>query len=159
MSDPGGGRKSAAATAPAATAAVLARDLLHVTMQMMRSVAREMRRAPLPVAPAQVGALMRLKMAPVTMSELARHMGVSLPTVSKSVDVLVDRGWVERWVDPTDRRQTIVRLTAEGRRVTTSMKRQSERHVATLLAGLTPQQRAQLMSTLDVLKDVLPPLP
>ena len=138
---------------------MLARDLLHVTMQMMRSIAREMRRSPLPVAPAQIGALMRLKMAPVTMSELARHMGVSLPTVSKSIDVLVERGWVERWVDPTDRRHTIVRLTAEGRRVTSAMKRQSERHVATLLAALTPPQRAQVMASLDVLKGVLPPLP
>jgi DNA-binding MarR family transcriptional regulator len=111
------------------------------------------------VAPAQVGALMRLKMAPASMSDLARHLGVSVPTVSKSIDVLADRGWVERWVDPSDRRHTIVRLSAEGRRVTAAMKRQTERHVATLLAPLTPQQRVHLMATLDVLKGVLPPFP
>jgi DNA-binding MarR family transcriptional regulator len=144
---------------PSATPAALAHDLLDVTMQMMRSVAREMRRSSQSVAPAQVGALMRLKMAPASMSDLARHLGVSVPTVSKSIGVLADRGWVERWVDPSDRRHTIVRLTVEGRRITAAMKRQTERHVAMLLAPLTPEQRAQLLGTLGVLKGVLPPFP
>jgi DNA-binding MarR family transcriptional regulator len=48
------------------------------------------------------------------MSALARHLAVSLPTVSKSVDMLVRRGWLERWVDKHDRRHTMVRLTPEG---------------------------------------------
>ena len=142
----------------AVSSSALAHDLLHVTMQMMRSIAQNMRRSPHAMAPAQVAALMRMKQAPVAMSELARHLGVSVPTVSKSIDVLADRGWVERWVDPSDRRQTIARLTPEGRRVTAAMKRQSEKHVAALLAALTPRQRAQVMATLDVLRDVLPPL-
>jgi DNA-binding MarR family transcriptional regulator len=151
-------RRDAARRPPPVPAPALARDLLHVTMQMMRSIAREMRRSPHAIAPGQVAALMRLKQAPAAMSELARHLGVSLPTVSKSIDVLVERGWVERWIDPSDRRQTIARLTAEGRHVTAAMKKQAERHVAGLLASLTPQQRAQVMTTLDALKDVLPPL-
>lgn len=137
----------------------LARDLLHVTLQLMRSIAKEIRRSPQALAPAQMGTLMRLAAGPAAMSELARHLAVSAPTVSKSIAVLADRGWVERWIDPADRRQTFVRLTAEGRRVASSMKRQSRRHVASLLASLTPEQRTQLMTTLEVLKGVLPPLP
>src|SRR5262245_42701321 len=96
--------------APDASDAALASDLLQVTMQMMRSVAREMRRSPQAVAPGQVAALMRLKSGPVPTTDLARHLGVSVPTVSKSIDVLVDRGWVERSANPADRRHTIVRL-------------------------------------------------
>ncbi|MCM3662416.1 MarR family transcriptional regulator [Georgenia satyanarayanai] len=41
--------------------------------------------------------------------DLARHLDVSMPTVSGIVDRLVERGMVERREDPTDRR---VRLTA-----------------------------------------------
>jgi DNA-binding MarR family transcriptional regulator len=139
------------------TEATLARDLLHVTMMLWRSIGSEMRRAPQALAPAQMASLMRLSAGPAAMTELARHLAVSVPTVSKSIDVLVDRGWVERWVDPSDRRQTIVRLTREGRSVSAAMKRQSRRHVAGLLASLTPDQRTQLMTTLGVLKGVLPP--
>ena len=139
------------------TEATLARDLLHVTMMLWRSIGSEMRRAPQALAPAQMASLMRLSAGPAAMTELARHLAVSVPTVSKSIDVLVDRGWVERWVDPSDRRQTIVRLTREGRSVSAAMKRQSRRHVAGLLASLTSDQRTQLMTTLEVLKGVLPP--
>jgi len=139
------------------TEATLARDLLHVTMMLWRSIGSEMRRAPQALAPAQMASLMRLSAGPAAMTELARHLAVSVPTVSKSIDVLVDRGWVDRWVDPSDRRQTIVRLTREGRSVSAAMKRQSRRHVAGLLASLTSDQRTQLMTTLEVLKGVLPP--
>ena len=135
---------------------VLARDLLHVTMRMMRSVAREMRRFPQAAAPGQVGALMRLKLGPTATGELARHLGVSVPTISRSIDVLVERGWVERVANPADRRHTIVRLTSKGRRATETMRRQSERHVAALLAPLSVDQRAQLTAAFDALKDVLP---
>ncbi|WP_454084574.1 MarR family winged helix-turn-helix transcriptional regulator [Georgenia sp. Marseille-Q6866] len=41
--------------------------------------------------------------------DLARHLDVSMPTVSGLVDRLVERGMVERRLDPRDRR---VRLTA-----------------------------------------------
>ena len=150
-------RRRGAGPAAAATSDALARDLLHVMMQMMRSVATEMRRSPQALAPGQMGALMRLKMSPAAMSDLARHLGVSVPTVSKSIDVLEDRKWVERWIDPSDRRQTIVRLTPEGRRVTAAMREQTERHVAGLLAPLTPEQRIEVRAALDVLTGMLPP--
>ena len=44
--------------------------------------------------------------------DLARHLEVSMPTVSGIVDRLVERGMVERRADPRDRR---VRLTALSR--------------------------------------------
>jgi DNA-binding MarR family transcriptional regulator len=138
---------------------VLARDLLHVTMRMMHSIATTMRRAPEASVPGQMATLFKLSMQPATMSELARYRGISVPTVSKSVDVLEQRGWVERWVDPADRRQTLVRLTRDGRRVAAAMKTQSERHVASLLSPLTADQRTQLVNALSALKDILPAAP
>ena len=74
------------ATVDAGTAA---RELLHVVMLVMRTVAADMRREPGAVAPAQMGTLMKVSVGPCTMSSLARHQAVSLPTVSKSVDMLV----------------------------------------------------------------------
>lgn len=55
--------------------------------------------------------------APLRMSELAQGLLVSRPTASRVVDRLVDRGWVQRWHDPDDRRVVRLELTAEGRRV------------------------------------------
>src|SRR5512147_998381 len=145
----GGGRDVDAGTA--------ARELLHVVMLVMRTVAANMRRSPDSLAPAQVGTLMKVSVAPCSMSALARHLSVSLPTVSKSVDMLVRRGWLERWVDKYDRRQTMVRLTPEGRRVLASIKKRTQAHVGRSLVGLTASEREQLVGVMRMLSRVLVP--
>jgi DNA-binding MarR family transcriptional regulator len=134
-----------------------ARELLHVVMLVMRTVAADMRRSPGALAPPQMGTLMKVSVAPCTMSALARHLAVSAPTVSKSVDMLVRRGWLERWVDTHDRRQTMVRLTAEGRRVLASIKKRTELHVRQRLVGLTASEREQLVAVTRTLARVLAP--
>ena len=132
-----------------------ARELLHVVMLVMRTVAAEMRRSRRPLAPTQMGSLMRIAAGPCTMSELARHQAVSLPTISKSADMLVRRGWVERWAGKRDRRQSMVRLTPRGRRVLAAIQQRAERHVTQTLAPLAPSERAQLIAALRVLTGVL----
>ena len=132
-----------------------AHELLFVVMLVMRTVAAHMRRSPDALAPAQMGTLMKVALAPCTMSTLARHQAVSLPTISKSVDMLVRRGWLERWVDTHDRRQTMVRLTGEGRRVLTDIKKRNRKHVGRSLAGLTAAEREQLVGVTRALARVL----
>jgi MarR family transcriptional regulator, lower aerobic nicotinate degradation pathway regulator len=132
-----------------------ARELLYVVMLVMRTVAAEMRRSSRPLAPAQMGSLMRIGAGPCSMSELARHQAVSLPTISRSVDMLVRRGWVERGAGRSDRRQSMVRLTPRGRRVLANMKQRAELHVAETLAPLGAGERAQLVTALRMLTAVL----
>ena len=132
-----------------------ARELLHVVMLVMRTVAAEMRRSRRPLAPTQMGSLMRISAGACTMSELARYQAVSLPTISKSADMLVRRGWVERWAGKRDRRQSMVRLTPRGRRVLADIQERAERHVTQTLAPLAPSERAQLIAALRVLTGVL----
>ena len=132
-----------------------ARELLHVVMLVMRTVAAEMRRSRRPLSPTQMGSLMRIAAGPCTMSDLARHQAVSLPTISKSVDMLVRRGWLGRWADKHDRRQSMVRLTPRGRRVLADIQERAERHVTQTLAPLAPAERTQLIAALRVLTGVL----
>jgi len=132
-----------------------ARRLLEVVMLVMRTVAADMRNSPRPLAPPQMGSLMRLAAGPCTMSELARAQFVRLPTISKSVGMLVQRGWVERRVDTSNRRQTMVALTPDGRKMLANIKQRTERLVTRTLAPLTAAERAQLVAALDVLRRVL----
>ncbi len=48
------------------------------------------------------------------MGELARLLDVPLPTLSKSIQSLEERGYVERRTDPADRRNTLASATPEG---------------------------------------------
>jgi DNA-binding MarR family transcriptional regulator len=133
-----------------------ARELLGAVMLVMRTVAAELRRSSDdPLAPAQFGTMMRVATGPCTMSDLARHQAVSLPTVSKSIDALVRRGFIERCVDPMDRRQTLVRLTPTGQRKMADVRRRAEEFVARKLTALSSEERAQLVTATDLLTRII----
>jgi len=128
-----------------------ARDLLKVTMLLMRQLGARMRQSEKRIEPPQVGILMRLSEKPLTLTELATHQVVRLPTMSKSVGVLVERGWLSRTIPASNRRQTMVALTAEGRRVLEQMGRHAERHVSELLSSLTVAERRRIQAGLEIL--------
>jgi DNA-binding MarR family transcriptional regulator len=135
-----------------------ARAVLEVTTLLMRSFAARMRQrvdrsqfGNSRLEPSQIGILARTSERDCSLSELAQHQSVRLPTMSRSVALLVERGWLERWIPESNRRQTMVRLTPEGRRVFAWMKRDAEKHVARMLAGLTPRQRTKANAGLKVL--------
>ena len=52
--------------------------------------------------------------APATLGQVAAAIGRGAPAVSRSVEVLVRAGLVERTADPNNRRRLALRLTPEG---------------------------------------------
>jgi len=125
-----------------------AAELLDVVSLVTQAVWTDLRRSGAAIEPTQWATLRMLSAGPCTMSELARHKAVSLPTMSRSVDMLVRRGWVERCVDDSDRRQTLVRLTAAGLRLLADCRRRFEDLIAAKLAALSDDQRARLTTSL-----------
>jgi len=55
--------------------------------------------------------------APMMLTDLASHMGVTAATMSIAIGRLVDRGYVTRVLDPVDRRKVQLRLTDAGARI------------------------------------------
>jgi DNA-binding MarR family transcriptional regulator len=51
---------------------------------------------------------------PITVSGVAVKLGVSVPAASMAVSRLVARGYVEKRVDPDDRRRRLLRITPQG---------------------------------------------
>ena len=129
--------------------------LLDVVNLVTQVIWADLRRSNATIELTQWATLRRIARGPCTMSELARHKGVSLPTISKSVGMLVRRGWVERWVDHLDRRQTLVRLTARGRRVMADCRRRIEVLLDRKLARLSAPEREALEAGLLNVQGVL----
>ena len=125
-----------------------AAELLDVVSLVTQAVWTDLRRSGAAIEPTQWTTLRLLAARPCTMSEIARHKAVSLPTVSRSVDMLVERGWVERFVDEADRRQTLVRLTAAGQGLLADCRRRFEDLIDAKLAALSDDQRARLTTSL-----------
>ncbi len=99
---------------------------------------------------------------PCTVSEVARHLGVTRAAASQVVDRLVEQGLVAREEDPRDRRQKRITLSQEGRTLMDEATQAHRRWTQDLLASLTPQEREQVRQALQVLeaaleRQVLPP--
>ncbi len=60
----------------------------------------------------------------ITVSDIAAHMGVSLPAASQIISALVDAGLLERVADDNDRRMIILKITKHGHEsLRTALKR------------------------------------
>ena len=130
-------------------------ELIDVVNLVTQAFWAELRRSGQTIEMSQWSTLRRIGRTPCTMSELARYKGVGLPTISKSVDMLVRRGWVERWVDKSDRRQTLVRLTTPGRRILTDCRRALEVYLDERLASLSATERNSIDHSLQLVRRVL----
>ncbi|MFN8194526.1 MAG: helix-turn-helix domain-containing GNAT family N-acetyltransferase [Nocardioidaceae bacterium] len=80
---------------------------------------------------------------------LRRRLGLDSGYVSRQLGSLVAEGLVEVAPDPTDRRRRRVTLTAAGQREWRRLEDRSERRAASLVAELTPRQRARLDEALS----------
>jgi DNA-binding MarR family transcriptional regulator len=129
-------------------------DLVNLVTQVIWA---DLRQSNATIELTQWATLRRIARGPCTMSELARHKGVSLPTISKSIEMLVRRGLVERWVDNADRRQTLVRLTARGRRTLADCRRRIEELLDAKLSALPAAERDILAASLQNVLRVLGP--
>jgi DNA-binding MarR family transcriptional regulator len=130
-------------------------ELIDVVNLVTQAFWAELRRSGQTIEMSQWSTLRRIGRGPCTMSELARFKGVGLPTISKSVDMLVRRGWLERWVDKADRRQTLVRLTPAGRRILRDCRRALEAFLDGRLAALSAAERNAVDHSLQLVRGVL----
>jgi DNA-binding MarR family transcriptional regulator len=99
----------------------LARDMYALASYLMRTanVGTFEKIAELDLSFTQLKALCALEMdgEERSVKALADSLGVSLPAMSRAVDGLFERGFVDRQEDPIDRRMKRVRLTPAGRTV------------------------------------------
>ena len=89
------------------------------------------------------------------MSGISEELGVTRRNVTALVDALEEEGLVRRQPHPTDRRATIIELTEEGERTAGAMYDEHREAVAELFAGLSEEDRRDLIRVLGRLRDAL----
>jgi MarR family transcriptional regulator, organic hydroperoxide resistance regulator len=91
------------------------------------------------------------ELAPTTVMDLARHMGVTAATMSLAIDRLERKGYVVRLRDATDRRRVHVRLSSAGVRVRDASSVLDPVRVDAVLARLTEDERVRAIHGLELL--------
>ncbi|HEX3469471.1 MAG TPA: MarR family transcriptional regulator [Candidatus Elarobacter sp.] len=90
--------------------------------------------------------------AGLRMTEISRRMMVTGGNITRIADQLAAEGLITRSAAPGDRRASVVKLSAAGRRAFGEMARRHEDWIVTMFAGLSVAERTQLHALLAKLK-------
>jgi DNA-binding MarR family transcriptional regulator len=92
-----------------------------------------------------------------TLSQVAEHSGLTLPSTSRMVDGLVARKLLTRRISPSDRRFVTLALTTQGRSRLESARRATQFRLAEMLRGLSAEERLAVVRAMEVLRPVFMP--
>jgi DNA-binding MarR family transcriptional regulator len=87
-------------------------------------------------------------------AEAVAFLAMSPQASSKLIDTLVVRGYLERDVDPDDRRRMSIRLTARGRAASAAIQRGVDAVDAALAEKVTPAELRGLRAGLAALAEI-----
>ena len=87
--------------------------------------------------------------------EIARNLGVRVPSATEQIIKLERAGLARREPDPADSRAVRVVLTPEGRAAVDSANQRRNRVMADLLGTLTDQDRTALAAALPVIDKII----
>lgn len=132
----------------------VAKKFWEVMPAVMRTTLAEARRGGQNLSPVHFRILHVLSSRKCSLSELAQHQDVSLPSMSETIQILVERGWVERDSSPDDRRVTQLRLTRKGQQVLINEHKRLVEWIAHRLNKLKGAEIGQIEQGLNLLLSV-----
>jgi DNA-binding MarR family transcriptional regulator len=124
----------------------------QLRVSVMR-LARRLRNERDPDNPLGVGAIsvlgVLLRTGESTIGQLAAHERVQPPSMTRTVNCLVEDGYAVRRPSETDGRSTLIDISDEGRQILLADRRRRDAWLARQLKELTPDER-------DLLRRVAP---
>ncbi len=135
-----------------------AERLLQVLPSMFKRLMGEARMqmpAELQIGETQFRIIHTLTHRDYMVSEMAECMRVRTPTISRMVDTLAERGYVDRQPDAADRRKVWLRLTESGQALARGTDEAFHRAVARFLRPLNGKDLMGIVATCDTFERLL----
>jgi DNA-binding MarR family transcriptional regulator len=145
------------ALASPATSAALVERLLGIVPRLGAAINADVRQQKLsvPLTMGQFRTLRHLASGYSTSADLARHLVVTPPTVTRLIDGLQRKGLVQRVSSSTDRREVGLELTDAGRAILREFQRKASKRVHLLVDQLTANEQRLLERALENLDRAL----
>ena len=136
-----------------------AREILEVVPLIMRTIRTKMRsNRTIDLSVPQFRTLIFLnRHGGASLSDLADHIGLTLPSISKMVDGLLSRELITREEHPSDRRRITLNLTEYGRDTLQTAYAASQEHLADLLENLSGRERITVIKAMRFLQPLFTP--
>jgi MarR family transcriptional regulator for hemolysin len=133
-----------------------ASELLEVVPAVMKEIRSEMRsqRSPDLTVP-QFRALAFVdRNKGASLSAVANHMGLTLPSTSRLVDVLIARRLLTREDNPADRRRVKLGVTSRGLTILANSRRGTLDYLAKKLGGISADDRKVIVEGMAAIRSV-----
>jgi len=134
-----------------------ASEVLDVVPMVMRDIRKELRKQGAnELSVPQFRTLMFLdRTKQASLSDVAEHVGLTLPSMSVLIDGLVDRGLAKRQSDSTDRRRITLALTNQGRTRIDRARAAAHKHLTDLFMGIPSRDRSTIARAMRILKSIM----
>ena len=126
-------------------------DVVPLVTRSIRSKFREQRAADLSVAQFRTLAFINRREG-ASLSDVAEHIGLTLPSMSKMVDGLVNRRLISRHAHDTDRRRVCLSITPTGKKKIQASYVHSQAFLADKIAGLSAAELETVSTALHLLQ-------
>lgn len=89
-----------------------------------------------------------------SLSGVAEHIGLTLPSASKLVQSLLLRGYLTRQIDRRDRRKSALAPTSKGVKILESARKATRAHLADELSKIPGEQLQMIVGAMAALREV-----
>lgn len=128
-------------------------DVIPLVMRTIRTKLRERRAADINVP--QFRAMVYInRNNGASLSDLAAHIGLTLPSMSKLIDGLVNRKLVSRDADRRDRRRVCLSLTSQGQDELNAAYKHSQKFFVDRMSGLAEEDLKTISRAMQILRGV-----
>jgi len=133
-----------------------ARELLEVVPVIVKDIRSQMRsrRSPDLTVPQFRTLAFVDRNKDTSLSAVANHMGLTLPSTSKLVDGLITRGMLTREDNPADRRRVKLGVTNHGLIILETSRQGTLTYLAEKIANINPEDREVIVKAMNALRPV-----
>ncbi len=133
-----------------------ARELLEVVPLVMRDIRHQMRnqRSTELTVPQFRTLVFVENNSGASLSEVADHMGLTLPSTSKLVDDLLKNGFVTREEQAADRRRVSLTVTLRGRTILDASRKETLRYLSQKLGSANAEEKVAIIQAMKTLRTV-----
>jgi len=105
------------------------------------------------LTPSQSSVLANLdRRGPMTMTQIADQEGIAKPSATGIVGRLIDKGLVDKAIDPSDRRSSVIAINGAGSRLLDKRRKERTAFLTRRIESLDPDERDILERAVDILE-------
>jgi DNA-binding MarR family transcriptional regulator len=126
-------------------------DIIPKLMQVFVSYIKDCGDSNFPMAHFRIVGM--LSAHPMKISDLALGQKVSKASISDSVKIMVEKGWIQKYHDPNDKRIVMLKLSHDGVQFMEEMREKVREYISIKLEKLSDEQLEKISQSLNLLDE------